>query len=147
MLQYDRGRIGERSAPVINHVDNSEVRKFSETLGESADIYRDEDSARRAGYGGLVALPTFSVCLQRNPPPGLVMPKAGVIHGEQEFWYGAPICAGDRIAVTTWLDDVRVREGSRGVMTILTIGAEGQHANGDLAFRSRSVFFVGEGVT
>lgn len=146
-MDYDLARVGERSKGRLHEIEKGAIRRFAEALGETDPVYFDEEVARERGYHGLLAPPTFSVTLGRNPIPGLVMPKGGVLHGEQEFSYGVPFCSGDRITVEAWLEDVKVRSGRRGSMTILTVASEGVTASGDMAFQARSVFIVSEGVT
>ncbi len=146
MVEYDPKRFGEKSEPRVHEIEKGAIRRFAEALGETNPVYFDEQEARRRGYRGLLAPPTFPVTLRRSPVPGLTMPRAGVIHGEQEFIYGEPICSGDVITVTAWLEDVRERRGSRGVMTLVTVASEGVHQNGAMAFQSRSTMIVTEGV-
>ena len=146
MVDYDSARLGERSELLSHEIEKGAIRRFAEALGETNPVYFDEDAARQAGYRGVLAPPTFPVTLKRNPVPGLTMPGAGVIHGEQEFVYGEPICSGDLITVTAWLADVQVRQGRRGLMTLVTIAGEGWHRDGEMAFQARSVLIVTEGV-
>lgn len=146
MVEYDPDRIGERSEPRVHEIEKGAIRRFAEALGETDPVYFDLEEAERQGYSGLLAPPTFPFTLRRNPIPGLRMPRAGVIHGEQEFTYGRPICSGDVISVVSWLEDVKVREGSRGPMTLVTAASEGSHQDGTMAFWARSVMIVMEGV-
>lgn len=146
MFDVDRGRIGARSVPMVHDIEKGAIRRFARALGETNPIYFEEEAAREAGYPSLVAPPTFAVTLARSPIPGLEMPHAGVIHGEQEFLYGRVMTAGDRISVTGWLAEVREVQGSRGPMTLLTLLTEGCHGDGTLAFQSRSVLIIPKGV-
>ena len=146
MFDYDPTRIGERSAPRSHEIEKGAIRRFAEALGEKNSIYFDEKEARAAGFPGLPAPPTFPFTLPPHPIPGVRLPQAGIIHGEQEFIYGRPICAGDIITVSAWLDNVKVRQGHLGSMTILTIMRNGLHQNGDIAFQSRSIVIVTEEV-
>jgi acyl dehydratase len=146
MFEVNEARVGERSQPVVTEVEKGSIRRFAEALGETHPRYFDEDAARRAGYRSLVAPPTFAITLKRGPAPGLTMPGAGTIHGEQHFTYGAPIIAGDAIAVSSWLADVKVREGSRGRMTLVTVESEGINQHGEMAFQARATLIVTEKV-
>lgn len=146
MFQIDRERMGERSIPLASDIEKGAIRRFAEALGETDAIYFDEQAARHAGYRSVLAPPTFAVTLPRNPVPGLILPEAGVIHGEQEFIYGAPICAGDVITVTAWLENAKVRKGRQGTMSIVTIGSEGVNQEGAMAFQARAVLIINEGV-
>ncbi|MCY0864200.1 MAG: MaoC family dehydratase N-terminal domain-containing protein [Sulfobacillus sp.] len=146
MWDYDPGRVGEKSVPAVHAIEKGAIRRFAEALGETDPVYFDEQAAQAAGYRSVPVPPTFYVTLDRNPIPGLQLPRAGVIHGEQEFIYGKIACAGDRIIVTGWVSDVRHVHGGRGAMTLVTIRAEGVHEDGEPAFHSRSVLIIPEGV-
>lgn len=146
MFEVDKTRIGERSEPRVHEIEKGAIRRFAEALGETDPRYFDEEAARRAGFRSLLAPPTFAVTLRRNAPPGLTMPGAGTIHGEQRFRYGAPIVAGDEIAVTSWLEDVKVRDGSRGRMTLVTVASEGLNQDGAMVFSAQAVLIVTAGV-
>lgn len=142
MLQVDAERIGERADPLATEIEKGAIRQFALALGETDPVYFDEDTARQAGYRSLPAPPTFPAALPSNPVPGLKLPPAGLIHGEQEFVYGAPICAGDIIRVSAWLEDVKVR---RGTMNIVTIAREGINQENAMVFQARSVLIANEG--
>ncbi len=147
MVDYDPARLGERSEPYTHEIEKGAIRRFAEALGETDPVYFDEAAAHQKGYPGLLAPPTFPVTLRRGPIPGLTMPRAGVLHGEQSFVYGQPICSGEMITVRAWLDDVQVRSGSRGAMTLVTVGIEGINQAGAMAFQAQSVLIITEGVT
>lgn len=144
-MYYDTNRVGERSIPRRHEIDKGSIRRFAEALGDDNPIYLDEQIARAQGFLGIPAPPTFAVTLRRNPVPGLNLPSAGVIHGEQEFIYGRPMCVGDWITVVAWLDQVKLRPGRRGQMTLLTVNTEGQHDSGEMGFQSWSVLIITEG--
>ncbi len=146
MFDVDPGWIGARSIVAVTEIEKGTIRRFAQALGETNPIYFDEEAARAAGYPSLLAPPTFAITLTRNPIPGLTMPRAGVIHGEQEFLYGRAMTAGDRISVSGWLAEVREVKGRRGPMTLVTLLTEGCHADGTLAFQSRSVLIIPKGV-
>lgn len=141
MFGYDPARIGERRY-VVYDIEKRAIRRFARAVGETNPIYFEEAAARQAGYPSLVAPPTFPVTLARSSLPGLRMPPAGVIHGEQEFL----LRAGDRITVSGWLADVHDVQGSLRPMTLLTLMTEGRHLDGTLAFQSRSVLIIPQGV-
>lgn len=146
MFTVDRQLIGTTSAATTVEVEKGAIRRFAQALGDTNPLYWDEAAAQAAGFRSLVAPPTFPVTLGRNPIPGLTLPSAGMIHGEQEFQYGEPIVAGDVITITTTLADVKSRSGSRGHMTILTFKTEGVNQAAKPVFISRAVVIVTEAV-
>lgn len=146
MFSIDPSQIGQRSEPLATEIEKGAIRRFARALDDDNPIYWDVDAARALGYPNIVAPPTFAATLEKTPIPGLVLPSAGLIHGEQEFKYGNPILAGDVISVEAWLHDVKTRKGSRGIMNILEIRSEGRNQDGIMVFQARSVIIVSEGV-
>ncbi|MDA8193498.1 MAG: MaoC family dehydratase N-terminal domain-containing protein [Thermaerobacter sp.] len=147
MFSVDRSQIGRRSAPCETEIEKGALRRFAEALGVDNPLYYDLRAAQAAGFRNIPAPPTFGVTLPQNPVPGLVLPEAGLIHGEQEFCYGEPMVAGDTIGVSAWLEEAKSRRGARGNMTILTIMREATNQYGQIAFTARSVLVVMEELT
>ncbi len=145
-MHHDPIYLGHKSEPRHHEIEKGAIRRFAEALGERDPIYFDEQTAIAEGYKGLPAPPTFAFTLNPSPIPGLELPAAGIIHGEQEFTFGRTICSGDIITVRAWVEDVKVRKGRLGSMTLFTIMREGVHQNGDNAFLARSLLIVTEGV-
>ncbi|NMP21088.1 MaoC family dehydratase [Sulfobacillus sp. DSM 109850] len=143
-MLFQEEKIGQRSQPITHEVERGAIRRFARALGLTSAIHQDVASAQAAGFRDLVAPPTFVVTLLPWQIPGLTLPSAGVLHGEQEFWWGEPICAGDQIQVTGWVEDVKTRSGKTGRMHIITIASEGMHQDEQPAFRARAVLIVTE---
>ena len=63
------------------------------------------------------------------------------LHAEESFiFHGAPPRAGDRFFCRASLEDVRIKQGSKGgELTFLTMLTEYRNANGDLVAEQRSV--------
>lgn len=144
MLNHEN--LGQRSQPRSHLVERGAVLKFARALGFDQPIYQSREAAQRAGYRDVLTVPTFAVTLLPWDIPGLALPDAGVLHGEQEFEWGEPICVGDVIEVSGWVDEVKSRAGHDGQMSIISILSEGVHSSGAMAFRARSVLIVTEEV-
>ncbi|MCY0865260.1 MAG: MaoC family dehydratase N-terminal domain-containing protein [Sulfobacillus sp.] len=138
--------VGRRSKPYPTEIERGAIRRFAEAVGETDPIFFEVEAARQHGYRDVVAPPTFAMSLPRHPIPGLKM-VAGLIHGEQSFEWGQPICAGDVITVTDWVESVRQRSGKFGTMTLVTLASEGVNQAGERVFRSESVIIWPEGVS
>lgn len=142
-MHIEPHRLGARSEPVVHEIERGSIRRYARALGLTNAIHYDVEKARAEGYRDLVAPPTYAVTLLPWNIPGLNLPPAGVLHGEQAFEWGAdPICAGDQIEVTGWVADVKTRGG----MHIIGIESEGQHAGRGQAFHARAVLIVTEEV-
>ena len=143
----DKSLIGRESEPVVHDVEKGAIRRFAEALGDPNPIYVDEDAARAAGHPALVAPPTFHAVLTGNERfrHSLDLGTRSLLHGEQQFEYGRPIVAGDRISVKTRVADVQERAGASGPMDILVLEDEGRDAQGALVFKARSVLVLRRG--
>ncbi len=143
----DKSLIGRESEPVVHDVEKGAIRRFAEALGDPNPIYVDEDVARAAGHPALVAPPTFPAVLTGNERfrHSLDLGTRSLLHGEQQFEYGRPIVAGDRISVKTRVADVQERAGASGPMDILVLEDEGRDAQGALVFKARSVLVLRRG--
>ncbi len=144
MFRLDAEKLGQRSPVAMRTVERGAIRNFAVALGDRNPLYLSVEAARAQGYRDVVAPPTFAVTLLPWDIPGLEMPHAGVLHGEQEFEWGVPICAGDEIGVVGWVDAVKARSGQQGRMTMITVASEGTNENQEMAFRARAVLIVTE---
>lgn len=133
--------VGTESPPFSQVIETGAIRRFVEALGLEYQPYRDADSARAAGYRNVVAPPTFMITLHGLPIPGLDLPEAGLIHGEQTFRYGEPVVATDVITVVSRLTDVK----TRGPLTFLTLETKGINQDKVMAFISTSTIIAREG--
>jgi len=74
--------------------------------------------ARAAGYTDLVAPPMFAVVYSApavGPPifdPEIELNFAMMVHGGQEFVWGAPVVAGDEITTTASVKDISESDGA-----------------------------------
>lgn len=130
------------SAPVTVEVERGAIRRFATALGETDPACYDVEAARAVGYRDLLAPPTFPITFGGGPIPGLDLPPAGNIHGEQEFAYQRPIVAGDEITVERRLTGTKERTGRSGKMRLVTIESTGTDAAGQEVFTSRQVIIV-----
>jgi acyl dehydratase len=143
----DKSLIGRESEPVVHEVEKNAIRRFADALGDPNPIYTDEEAARAAGHAGLVAPPTFPAVLAANDRfrHSLDLGTRSLLHGEQQFEYGRPIVAGDRITVKSRVADVQEKAGPSGPMDVIVIEDEGRGADGELVFRSREMLILRRG--
>ncbi len=143
----DKSLIGRESEPVVHEVEKNAIRRFADALGDPNPIYTDEEAARAAGYAGLVAPPTFPAVLAANDRfrHSLDLGTRSLLHGEQQFEYGRPIVAGDRITVKSRVADVQEKAGPSGPMDVIVVEDEGRGADEELVFRSREMLILRRG--
>ena len=130
----DRKFIGHEFAPVTVEAEKGRLRFFAKATGSTDPIYSDEEAARKAGYRALPAPPTFlfSLEMDRDNPFDFLdlldIDIGKILHGEQVFTYHAPICAGDRITLTSKIADIYDKKG--GALEFLVIDTEARNQEG-----------------
>jgi len=93
-------------------IEKGRLRFFARTIGETDPIYTDEAAAKAAGYRSLPAPPTFIFAAELEAGTVLDALRAmgvnlgRILHGEQQFTYLAPVCAGDTITVASQISDI-----------------------------------------
>jgi len=127
-----QGRIFAPTAPYL--VGREKVREFARAVFATSPLNFDPAAARAAGYGDLVAPPTFPVVVQESTLAQLLAePDAGidfsrVVHGEQKFTYTRPIVAGDELTATLSITSIKTLGGNAMVTAESSIAdAAGDH--------------------
>ncbi len=128
---FDPALVGRTSEPETFEVERGAIRKFAEAIGDPNPAYRS----------GAVAPPTFPTTL-RLRIPGVEVPAARVLHGEEEYVYERPIRAGDRITCVRRVVDTYVKQGSSGLLNFLVTEQEGRDPEGRLIYCGRSTLIV-----
>jgi acyl dehydratase len=110
---------GETWAPHTFAVERERVREFAAAVGETDPRYLDVEAAHAAGHPDLVAPPMFAVVYSGAAiEEAMLDPATGIdfamlVHGGQEFEWGALVHAGDEITTEVRLADVSDRIGMR----------------------------------
>lgn len=127
-----QGRVFAPTAPYL--VGREKVREFARAVFATSPLNFDPVAARAAGYGDIVAPPTFPVVVQESTLAQLLAePDAGidftrVVHGEQRFSYTRPIVAGDELTATLSVTSIKTLGGNAMVTAESSIAdAAGDH--------------------
>lgn len=131
----DRKYVGLELEPLTVDVERGQLKFFAKATGQTDPIYLDDEAAAAAGYPALPAPPTFMVSLELNQPDpfklyrdmGINLSK--VLHGEQKFRYGAPICAGDSITLKARITDIFDKKG--GALEFVTVDTSASNQRGE----------------
>lgn len=109
--------VGKEYPPVDYEVGLEKIREYANAVGESADVHRDREAAKAAGFRDVVAPPMFTV-VYSSPAlgPAILDPDVGInlmamVHGGQEFVWGEPVCAGDVITTTSRVKEIFEKDG------------------------------------
>ncbi len=98
--------IGKQWPGSTYQVSREKIKEYANALGIENPVHFDLAAARAAGFRDLVAPPMFCVvyALPALAPavfdPEVGMSFATMVHGGQEFEWGAPACSGDEITTT-----------------------------------------------
>jgi acyl dehydratase len=109
--------VGKRYEPVVYAVGREKIREYARAVGETNPLHLDLEAARAAGHSDLVAPPMFAVVYSAPAvgpslfDPEIEMNFAMMVHGGQEFIWGAPVVAGDEVTTTASVKEISEREG------------------------------------
>jgi acyl dehydratase len=103
----------------IYQVGREKIREFADAIGDPQPMYRDVDAAKAAGHPDVIAPPTFVMVLFNSyaleavvRDPGLGLHYDRMVHGDMSFAYTRPVQAGDRLTVSTSIDEIMSRAGN-----------------------------------
>ncbi|HUE96459.1 MAG TPA: MaoC family dehydratase N-terminal domain-containing protein [Longimicrobiaceae bacterium] len=139
-------QVGARSDKVRNPVEEGAVRQFAEAIGDLNPLYLDETAARSSHWGRRIAPPTFPRTFDFGSVPGVRLPEAGTIHGEQAYRYERPLFVGEAVFCHSLLRDVYERAGKAGTMTFLVFERAGDDAEGTRVFTCEETYIITEAV-
>ena len=109
--------VGKTYPPVLYAVGREKVREYAHATGETNPVYLDPEAARAAGHADVVAPPMFAVVYSAPAlAPAILDPEVGInfatlVHGGQDFAWGAVVVAGDEITTTASVKDISERAG------------------------------------
>jgi len=116
-MPVNTSAIGKTYEPVLYAVGREKIREYARAVAETDPVHLEVEAARAAGYADVVAPPMFAVVYSApsvGPPifdPEIELNFAMMVHGGQEFVWGAPVVAGDEITTTTSVKDIRESDG------------------------------------
>lgn len=142
---YER-LIGKRSEKVINVVERGAVKKFAHAIGDPHPIYIDSDYGLQSRYKENIAPPTFPITFDFGDIDDLILPEAGLIHGEQQFDYERPLIVGEVLNCFSEVEKYYERNGSQGSLGFLVIKSFGEDRSGQTVFTSKIVIIITEAV-
>jgi acyl dehydratase len=110
--------VGKQYPPLTYAVGREKIREYALAVGETNPLHLDVEAARAAGYRDVVAPPMFAsvYCLQAVGPavfdPEVGIDFARMVHGGQEFEWGALVIGGDEVTTTVTVKDISERGGT-----------------------------------
>jgi len=107
------------------HVEKGKIREFARAICDPNPVYTDSEYARSRGFEDIIVPPTFpmttlfymtseNVFLESMQNWG--MDPAKSVHGEVEFVFERPVCAGEAFRGVAGTRNVYEKPGKRGGM-------------------------------
>jgi acyl dehydratase len=125
-------------------VSREKIAEFADAIGDTNPMYRDPETARAAGHPDVIAPPTFLTVINLAAinavitDPDLGLDYSRMVHGDQSFVHERPVHAGDRLRLTTHIDEVFGRAGN----DFLTARAVITDTDGQLVCTTRAQLVV-----
>ncbi|GAA0662301.1 MaoC family dehydratase N-terminal domain-containing protein [Kitasatospora atroaurantiaca] len=133
-MPLDPSFIGRTYPPTAPYeVGREKIREFAVAVGDANPAYADQEAAKALGYPDVIAPPTFPFVItyqaagQVVADPELGLDFTRVVHGDQKFVYTRPVQAGDRLAVTVSIDNIKSLAGN----DVLTVRGEVHDQSGE----------------
>jgi acyl dehydratase len=142
--------VGHTLAPTTFEIERGKIREFAAATGDSNPIYTDREAAQAAGYEDTPVPPTFGTvmgfwALGKEKQAGeLGFPMAGVLHGEEEYIYLAPIYPGDKLTGNQKVVSIVEKEGKSGSMQIITLETVFTNHHGQEVLKSSQTIVIPE---
>jgi acyl dehydratase len=148
--------VGKEFPPFEFPIEKGKIKEFARALGDKNPLYTDEELAKSMGFRSIPAPPTFTASFLHHVPDENflfnMMAEMGIsiatsVHGESEFEYITPVCAGDVLTVRMKVRDIYQKEGKRGgKMNFITVEATYTNQEGELVQKDRMLFIERETV-
>jgi len=136
-----KSKVGTVWQSRVYEIEKGMLRRFAQAIEDPNPLWQDEEYARKTGYGGIIAPPTFVATLGLEQIQQLLAssPSETSLHGSTELECYQPVRAGDVVTATTRIADFRQRQGKMGTMTFVTFDITYENQKGELVGRCRQM--------
>ena len=116
-MPVDDSAKGKTYPPHAYGVGKEKIRENAQAVGEDNPVYFDREQAKQAGFRDIPAPPMFATVYSAGSVgPAVLDPEVGInfpmmVHGGQEFEWGAPVVAGDEITTTARVKEIYESDG------------------------------------
>lgn len=147
---FDKSKVGQSFPPFTYEVERNKIHELALAIGDDNPIYHSREAAQAAGYPDVPLFPTAPTMFAfwGNPEiadqmASLEVNLTGLLHGEEDYEYLAPIYPGDVLTGVMRLVDGRTRHvpgGSSIDLLTFEIDYTNQHAQLVLKARQMAIF-------
>lgn len=147
---FDKSKVGISFSPFTIEVERGKIHELALAIGDSNPIYHSREAAQAAGYQDVPLFPTAPTMFgfwgntemgHRLASTGINV--MGILHGEEEYEYLAPIYPGDVLTGVTTIVDGKSRQGRDGTsMDIVTTETSYTNQNSQPVLKTRTTVVV-----
>lgn len=147
---FDTSKLGQSFPPFTIEVERCKIHELATAIGDDNPIYHSREAAQAAGYPDVPLFPTaatiFNFWGNTNMISNFVslgINVMGILHGEEEYEYLAPISPGDTLTGIMTLVDGKTRKNQAGSsMDILNLETLFTNQHGQHVLKAREVIIV-----
>jgi len=134
-------------------VTKKDIKRFAQAIGEINPIHFDEDYAKSAGYGAVVAPPLFCQMFTFEDVPPELLPRDGspieidvpipaqrTVGGGSSYEIFQRVKAGDQITSKSTLKDISTKEGKSGLLYFVVVETEFSNQHGELVAKETATY-------
>ena len=138
-----RAAIGVESEPSVYEIEKAPIRRWAEAIGDPNPLYRDEEYAKSKGYRSIIAPPGFMAQYAYPVKAGgggrrsFRSPFTRMLNGGNEYEFFKPVQAGDTIASTSKLAELRERDTSLGKTLFIISETTFKNQDGEVVAKAR----------
>lgn len=134
---FDTSKVGQSFPPFTIEVARCKIHELALAVGDTNPIYHSQEAAREVGYADVPLFPTSPTTFafwgnteMFRHLAGLGLNVMGILHGEEDYEYLAPIYPGDVLTGVATITAGKSRQGKDGSsMDLVTL--EVCYTNGD----------------
>ena len=140
----DKKFIGKKYPATVYEVGKEKIKEYAAAVGEVNPLYLDDEKAAAGPYGGIVAPPLFAVVYAKAPAGAclfdteLALNLPMLVHGEQEFEFGALVRPGDVITTGGFIENITDKKGK----DFVTLKSESVNQKGETVCSARWTFVI-----
>lgn len=149
---FDKSKIGQSFSPFTIEVTRNKIHELTTAIGDDNPVYHSIEAAQAAGFRDVPISPTTPTMFSfwGNTQGGrniasLGINVMGILHGEEEYEYLAPIYPHDVLTGVSTVIDGKSRQGKDGSsMDILTMETRYTNQHNQPVLNTRTMIVVRE---
>ncbi len=141
IIQKLRGLLGTETPPLLVKIDQENIRRWSDAVGDRNPLWIDPEYAEKARYGHTIAPPTFIIDRAIVPlADKIIAISPNFLNGGTEIEYFKPIKVGDTLTTTAKLADIKEKVGNAGKLFIMILEMTYKNQDGELVRKVKNTF-------